>query len=187
MQKRLIFRLSDNMYYEIVKAVKMGKAKTNSDLIRLAVEEFLKKIHQMDPELITVVITGNATIESAVEATKLGAYDYLPKPFDPVLLRTRVNTSLTMKRLYDRERSYTGRMLVVDDDALNRTLLATSLEEKGYTIEIAEDGHQALEMLHARIYDVVFLDLLMPEMDGFEVLQRMKAESKLQHIPVIVV
>jgi class 3 adenylate cyclase len=78
-------------------------------------------------------------------------------------------------------------ILVVDDDFTNRSLLATNLEEEGFTVEQAEDGLQALERLRTRPFDVVLLDLLMPEMDGFEVLKRMKAESKLQHIPVIVV
>ena len=80
-----------------------------------------------------------------------------------------------------------GRILVVDDDGLNRLLLSTSLEEEGYTVETAEDGRQALEMLHTRPFDVVLLDLLMPEMDGFQVLEQMKAGGSWQHIPVIVV
>ncbi len=69
--------------------------------------ELIKKIHHMDPEIITVVITGNATIETAVEATKLGAYDYLPKPFSPealsaVVKRGMEKRALTLeaKRLY---------------------------------------------------------------------------------------
>ena len=80
-----------------------------------------------------------------------------------------------------------GTMLVVDDDAINRALLATSLEEAGYAVEIAEDGLQAMQRLCARPFDVVLLDLLMPRMDGFQVLERMKADNTLQHIPVIVV
>ena len=69
--------------------------------------ELIKKIHHMDPEIITVVITGNATIETAVEATKLGAYDYLPKPFSPEALAAVVKRglekrilSLEAKKLY---------------------------------------------------------------------------------------
>ena len=69
--------------------------------------DLIKKIHHMDPEIITVVITGNATIETAVEATKLGAYDYLPKPFSPEALTAVVKRgmekrilSLEAKKLY---------------------------------------------------------------------------------------
>jgi len=69
--------------------------------------DLIKRIHHRDPEIITVVITGNATIETAVEATKLGAYDYLPKPFSPEALSAVVKRglekrilSLEAKKLY---------------------------------------------------------------------------------------
>jgi CheY-like chemotaxis protein len=70
-----------------------------------------------------------------------------------------------------------GRILVVDDEELNRILLSTSLGESGYTVETAEDGRQALRMLHAQPFDVVLLDLIMPRMDGFEVLAEMKRDA----------
>lgn len=61
--------------------------------------DLIKKIHNMDPEIITVVITGNATIETAVQATKLGAYDYLPKPFSPEALSAVVKRGLEKRSL----------------------------------------------------------------------------------------
>ncbi len=80
-----------------------------------------------------------------------------------------------------------GTILVVDDDFLNRTLLATNLEEAGYTVETAEDGRQALDALRASLYDVVLLDILMPEMDGYQVLDTIKRDEALKHLPVIVI
>jgi signal transduction histidine kinase len=80
-----------------------------------------------------------------------------------------------------------GRILVVDDEELNRILLSTSLGESGYTVETAEDGRQALRMLHAQPFDVVLLDLIMPRMDGFEVLAEMKRDAALRRIPVMVI
>jgi PAS domain S-box-containing protein len=61
--------------------------------------DLIKKIHRLDPEIITVVITGNATIETAVEATKLGAYDYIPKPFSPEALSAVVKRGLEKRSL----------------------------------------------------------------------------------------
>ncbi len=81
----------------------------------------------------------------------------------------------------------TGNILVVDDDALNRLLIHTNLEEQGFCVEDAENGQQAMDRLASRMYDVVLLDLLMPVMDGFEVLRRMKEDLTLRHIPVIVI
>ncbi len=80
-----------------------------------------------------------------------------------------------------------GIILVVDDDLFNRVVLSTSLKEEGYAVETAEDGMQALEMLDTRPFDVVLLDLLMPEMDGYQVLEKMKASASLRNIPVIIV
>lgn len=135
-----------------------------------------------------IVISGEEDMESVIRCIEMGAMDYLPKPFDPVLLRTRVkNALLATKRLHNQEQELCGTMLVVDDDTFNRTLLSTSLEEEGYSVKMAENGRQATEMLYEQPFDAVLLDLLMPEMDGFQVLKIMKADSRLQHIPVIVV
>ncbi len=81
----------------------------------------------------------------------------------------------------------TARILVVDDEGLNRLLLSTNLQESGYTVETAEDGQLALDMLAEQIFDVVLLDLLMPRMDGYQVLAQMKADEGLRRIPVIVI
>lgn len=80
-----------------------------------------------------------------------------------------------------------GHILVVDDDRMNRLTLKHAIERLGHTSAAAEDGRQALEMLGAGVYDVVLLDIMMPEMDGFEVLSHIKADSNLRDIPVIVI
>jgi len=61
--------------------------------------DLIKKIHEIDPEIILVVITGYATIETAVEATKRGAYDYLPKPFTPEALAVLVRRGIEKREL----------------------------------------------------------------------------------------
>lgn len=80
-----------------------------------------------------------------------------------------------------------GRILVVDDEMVNRVLLSTNLQESGYVVETAADGQQAWEMLGAQQFDVVLLDLIMPRVDGYEVLAQMRGDSVLRHIPVIVI
>ena len=83
--------------------------------------------------------------------------------------------------------SMTGNILVVDDEIVQQTVLATKLSMDGYTVTTAQGGRQALEFLRAQPFDLVLLDLLMPEIDGFQVLERMKADNALQYIPVIVI
>jgi len=80
-----------------------------------------------------------------------------------------------------------GHILVVDDNRLNRMKLAHSLRQEGHSSAMAEDGRQALEMLAGQPFDVVLLDLLMPELDGFEVLKQIKGDSRLRDLPVIVI
>jgi class 3 adenylate cyclase len=79
-----------------------------------------------------------------------------------------------------------GRLLVVDDNKVNRLLLGRSLEQQGHSIEMAENGRQALEMMHARPFDLVLLDIEMPEMDGYQVLEIATADLKLRDIPIII-
>lgn len=79
------------------------------------------------------------------------------------------------------------RILVVDDDELARLEIAHSVEQLGHAVSQAGNGAQALEMLRAESFDLVLLDLLMPEVDGAEVLRQMKADAALSVVPVIVI
>jgi signal transduction histidine kinase len=80
-----------------------------------------------------------------------------------------------------------GKILVVDDNRVNRLKLSISLEQQGHQVGLAEDGQQALEMLKLEAFDVVLLDIVMPGMDGFQVLEKVKADPELRDIPVIVI
>jgi len=78
-------------------------------------------------------------------------------------------------------------ILIVDDEFLNRQLLSVTLKDAGYHTLTADNGQQALDILNTCIPDTILLDLLMPEMDGFDVLKHLKADKRFMHIPVIVV
>lgn len=78
-------------------------------------------------------------------------------------------------------------ILVVDDDPVSRAMLTQLLEQDGHRVETAADGRRAIEMLHADPFDVVLLDVVMPELDGFEVLSRMKRDEEMKHIPVLMI
>ena len=79
-----------------------------------------------------------------------------------------------------------ARLLVVDDNKVNRLLLIRALELQGHHGVGAENGRIALEMLEREPFDLVLLDIAMPEMDGFQVLERLLANSRLRDLPVIV-
>ncbi len=78
-----------------------------------------------------------------------------------------------------------GRLLIVDDNKVNRLLLGRGLEQQGHTVDFAENGVQALEKLIPEDFDLVLLDIEMPEMDGYQVLERIIADPELRNIPVI--
>jgi class 3 adenylate cyclase len=79
-----------------------------------------------------------------------------------------------------------ARLLVADDNKVNRLLLARSLELQGHKVASAENGLRALEMLRSEPFDLMLLDMEMPEMDGFQVLEHMVADAQLRDLPVIV-
>ena len=78
-------------------------------------------------------------------------------------------------------------ILVVDDNELNRDLLSRRLERAGHRVRVAEHGRRALEMVAAEPFDLVLLDIMMPEMNGYEVLEHLKADERHRHIPVIMI
>lgn len=78
-----------------------------------------------------------------------------------------------------------GRMLVVDDNRVNRLLLTRALEQNGHRVSTAENGRIAMEMLRSQPFDVLLLDIDMPEMNGFEVLEALLKDNELREIPVV--
>jgi adenylate cyclase len=80
-----------------------------------------------------------------------------------------------------------GHILVVDDEPLNREMLIRRLKRMGFTATGAENGLEAIDTISREPFDLVLLDILMPVLDGFQTLERMKADEKLRHIPVIMI
>ena len=132
-----------------------------------------------DPELADIPVILLTIVDDRKTGFALGATEYLTKPFD------RERLSAVLGRLS------TGRgsrlALVVDDQAENRELLRRTLEGDGWTVEEAGNGREALERIEARRPDMILLDLMMPEMDGMEFLERLRTSERTRSIPVLVV
>jgi adenylate cyclase len=80
-----------------------------------------------------------------------------------------------------------GAILVVDDNEGNREMLSRRLARQGYAVASAEGGRQALALVKSRAFDLVLLDVMMPEMDGYEVLRQLKADATVRDIPVLMI
>lgn len=111
------------------------------------------------------------------EGLRLGAVDYLTKPIDPTRLVQSVNRVLHGP----------GKVLVVDDDRDTRDLLQAALEQRGFTVVLTSSGKRAVMLARQEFPDLILLDLKLPGMDGYEVLQRLKAASDTADIPVVVI
>jgi signal transduction histidine kinase len=80
-----------------------------------------------------------------------------------------------------------GLLLVVDDDAMNRDVLSRRLERQGHRVLTASNGPEALRLMQENAFEVVLLDIMMPDMDGYEVLGHLKADERLRGVPVIMI
>jgi CheY-like chemotaxis protein len=109
----------------------------------------------------------------------LGATDYLVKPVDREQLLDALRRACPEPAA--------ARVLVVEDDRATREILTRTLEKEGWSVQEAENGRVALEHLAVSLPDVVLLDLAMPEMNGFELLDVVRADDRLRDVPVVVV
>jgi len=80
-----------------------------------------------------------------------------------------------------------ARILVVDDNEMNRDMLARRLLRQGHLVETAIHGREALSMLQAAAFDLVLLDIMMPEMNGYELLEHLRGDPAFRHLPVILI
>ncbi len=131
-----------------------------------------------DPDLCSIPVVLVTFAGDRGPGLTLGAAEQLEKPIQ----RDRLVTLL--QRLCP---SGPGRVLVVEDDPNNRELFQRTLGQEGWTVETAENGRQAIERMQGEPTRLVLLDLMMPEVDGFEVLAVMHQNPRWASVPVVVV
>jgi CheY-like chemotaxis protein/anti-sigma regulatory factor (Ser/Thr protein kinase) len=130
-----------------------------------------------DPELHAVPIIMATLLDDKELGYALGAQEYLTKPVERDRLVAVLHRHL--------ERS-AGPILVVEDDAGTREMLQRTLEKETLAVRTAENGRVALQRIAEERPGIVLLDLMMPEMDGFEFLRELRANASWREIPVVV-
>jgi signal transduction histidine kinase/CheY-like chemotaxis protein len=133
-----------------------------------------------DPELADIPVIMLTIVDDKNKGYALGAADYMTKPFD----REQLTTTLAR---YRRATNGHAPALVVEDDEAARTLLVRALEQEGWRVRAAANGRAALEQVAAEQPQLILLDLMMPEMDGFEFVQELHKLPGGQSIPVVVI
>lgn len=152
-----------------------------ADLNDLASVNDLGKIHAAARHLLTLVLDNFGGKRFPVAAAER------VDPYQPVTLLRKEPDILDRPEAGDRAPTKTlGTILIADDDASNREMLARRLRRLGHTVCVAENGRQAVEMIRAQPFDLLLLDIVMPEMDGYQVLKYLQANRPAAHLPVIV-
>jgi PAS domain S-box-containing protein len=131
-----------------------------------------------DPTTADIPVVMLTILEQSDVGFALGAVDFLVKP---------VRTQRLAAVLHRHCRSQSANILVIDDDSAAREVVRRTLEASGHRIREAVDGQQGMDALATEVPDLVLLDLMMPVMDGFAVLEHMRNDYRLQHVPVVVV
>jgi signal transduction histidine kinase/DNA-binding response OmpR family regulator len=132
-----------------------------------------------DPQLSDIPVVMLTIVDDQKLGFTLGAADYLSKPIDWKRLTSVLDRY--------RDHAVPGRVLVVEDDASVRELLQRNLEKDHWTVALAENGRVALERLTEARPALILLDLMMPEMDGFEFMDELHRRENGREIPVVVI
>jgi PAS domain S-box-containing protein len=136
-----------------------------------------------DPQLADIPVVLSTIIEDKNLGFTLGASDYLTKPID----YKRLSKVLDKYRPKSQETDAIARVLVVEDDVSIRELFQRTVEKEGWLSSSAENGRVALEQIAEVPPDLILLDLMMPEMDGFQFLTELKQVEAWRSIPVVVI
>jgi CheY-like chemotaxis protein len=134
-----------------------------------------------DPATRHIPVILVTVVDKKALGYQLGAADYLVKPLD----EREVLASLA-RLAQAAGGARPRRLLVVDDDPQVVDLVTQLVEKLDYVVDAAADGEQALQAIRATAPDVVLLDLLMPRLDGFGVLERLRSQPETSHIPVVI-
>jgi CheY-like chemotaxis protein len=132
-----------------------------------------------DPDLADIPVIMLTMLDDKSLGYALGAADYMTKPID------RERLVAVLKKYWRDHRSAT--VLVVEDDAATREMLRRTLDQEGWTVGEAENGRVGLEHVAERRPDLILLDLMMPEMDGFEFVTNLRKREEWRTIPIVVI
>jgi signal transduction histidine kinase/DNA-binding response OmpR family regulator len=132
-----------------------------------------------DPALTEIPVIMVTIVDEKQAGYALGVADYLTKPID----WKRLTAILQNYKSADA----TPCVLVVEDDGRTRKMLRTRLEKQGWTVIESENGRVALERMADGLPDLILLDLMMPEMDGFQFVDQVRAQEGWRSIPIIVI
>jgi CheY-like chemotaxis protein len=134
-----------------------------------------------DPVTSKIPVILLTIVDKKALGFRLGASAYLLKPLDPVVVRDALNRAIVQGNGQQKH------VLVVDDDPNIADMLRQFLPEEEFKLDSAPDGEAGLEAVEANPPDIILLDLVMPRLDGFGFIDRLRANPQTRDLPVIVI
>lgn len=148
----------------------------------------LEKI-KSDPVLAhipVIMVSANGEREMVLKCIDSGAIDYLVKPFSMSVVSPRISRCLkNASSTINNDRLKHSKILLADDQELNRDVLAHRLKKSGYQISSFTNGYEALSVLRNETFDLILLDIMMPDISGIEVLKEIRKLNNHRDTPVI--
>jgi CheY-like chemotaxis protein len=138
--------------------------------------ELLQEL-KLNPDFVDVPVLVVTVVENEKKALALGATAFHAKPIDRVWLLEQLRSTLHRE---------SGKILIVDDDEISRYLVKGLLASSGFRLFEARGGSEGLRLAREHLPSLVILDLSMPDLSGFEVLQALKEDSATSNIPVVI-
>lgn len=155
------------------------------DINGVAVLESIRKDSALDSTQV-IMVTANSDREMVLKCIEAGAIDYLIKPFSMHIVKLRIWRCLKNTQLDENEKDIkNSKILLVDDQELNRDVLGHRLTKSGYQLISATNGQEALDAMAAEKFDLILLDIMMPDISGTDVLKKIRKEGKNKNTPVI--
>jgi signal transduction histidine kinase/CheY-like chemotaxis protein len=167
----------------LAKARELQPAAITLDIILPEVDgwEVITRL-KSDASTSTIPVVVVSVVDNPELGLALGAIDYFVKPVEAKELIARLNRFNFEDKRADGE----VRVLVVDDEAANRTWLARALEPAGFTVLPASGGREAIDLAKSLKPDLVLLDLMMPDVTGFDVVEALRADPETRETPIMV-
>lgn len=148
---------------------KLSSEEISDELLRI--QEAADSLLDLDSQKITDEVTGNSGTPETQVIKKDGAEV----------------SSKTSFRKKSSEPVSSSKILVVDDSEISSDILKHSLEMEGHEVSLARDGEEAFDIIAKKDFDLILLDIQLPGMDGYEVLEKLKEDSRLRYIPVVMI
>ena len=191
--EKIDLNLNPNKYAEEIKFKLRGPITTILGYTEILIEQSEEEHLDFLEDLQKIKISSNSLLEKLNKLIKASNLNEKSLKLDAIpieekrLIEDAVLTADLMNDNIIAQKIPKGRILIVDDSPVNLDLFSKQVSHFGHEVEVAEDGYTALKKIKNNSYDLILLDLIMPRMNGFQVLDKIKSNKTTKNIPIIII